>query len=77
MTDEQLIVLAAAILTTSGKYDANTPEPVRIARELFEENRKRGSLPTPEIRKATLSKPTIEQWNEGYEGRMYDKNRGK
>lgn len=44
MSDEHIIVLAAAVLMASNKHDANSPECIRIARELFSENRKLGPV---------------------------------
>jgi len=85
MSDEQLIVLAAAILAPNLAariplaVERDSRAAVIWARELFEENRKFGPLPTqalPESRKATLSHPTIEERNEAHAARQYDKRRG-
>ncbi len=80
MSDDQVIVLAAAILMLSSRYDASSEESLRIARELFAENKKLGPLPTqalPETRKATLSHPTVADRNEAHAEREYNKRMGK
>ncbi len=77
MSDEQLIVLAAAVLHAGGTSLSGSVEG---ARALFAENKKLGPLPTqalPETRKATLSHPTVVDRNEAHAEREYNKRMGK
>lgn len=75
MTDDQLIVLAAAILRAAGKDQESA---VVESRALLAQHRLLGP-PTqtlPETRKAVLTKPTIQDRNEAYQERQYGKKHG-
>lgn len=74
MTEEQLVVLAAAVMQN---FIDNPEEALIRARQLVFKYREMGPItPDPQVKKATLSKPTVEQWNQGYEERQYEKKRG-
>ena len=79
MSDEQLIVLVAAVLWSESPNAITTAEEAaKCARALFDANKKLGPLPTqalPELRKATISRPTIEERNEAHAARQYEKRR--
>lgn len=81
MSDEQLIVLIAAVLWSEAAAPSGittAEEAAQCARALFDANKKLGPLPTqalPELRKATLSHPTIEERNEAHAARQYEKRR--
>ena len=81
MSDEQLIVLAAATLMSAHQTigEKDWENAVLDARGLYAINKKLGPLPTqalPETRKATLSHPTIQERNEAHAERQYEKRRG-
>lgn len=76
MSDEQCILVMAAIMRGSGIVQNS----IEAAREMFTENKKLGPLPTqalPEIRKAKLSHPTVQDRNEAHAAREYDKRMGR
>ncbi len=82
MSDEQLIVLAAAMLMSTHQTigEKDWENAVLDARGLYAINKKLGPLPTqalPETRKATLSHPTVADRNKAHAEREYNKRMGK
>ncbi len=75
MTEDQLIVLSASILFAVNDGLAEDEESaVRQARRMIAINHR---LNTESLKKATLHKPSVEEWNDGYQARQFEKNRGR
>lgn len=77
MTDDQLVVLCAAIIA-SQNMEASIKDNMQMAYDLWQYHQieKEKWKPTAKPKKATLSKPSVTDWNESHETRQYEKRRG-